>query len=260
MKKHEFLFNDTQRGDLVCCWKRINDRKKAKEFLGDVEILISAWLRENNKPRTTVANQIHHAARLNKNAEQLLKAAADMLDTLGGLPSDVSKILNIHFIYAAYGENYFKQHKEACKADRGLFRVDLARAFVSGLTGKELLQRATEVSKLPPDFLQQLEDMKGWLTPLKQAAYDLHKVTIGAREWQDREPEKNLLFTVALSYIKNISEKFLRQPMAVLSGNLPPIFQKYSLGILGRSSSGSAVTVCQGFANAKPATLPTENR
>ena len=236
MEKDKFKFSNAQRNDLVCCWKRVADREKARIFINEVESHVSLWLEKINSVQdASIAEIIARSARLNMNTRQLLQAASNTLEDLKNLPPNFAAILNIYFIGAEHGEEYFKQYSEAVQVDKNNFRLEFADAVNRGLTGKNLPQRVTEVSKLPPDFLQQLEEIQGWLASLIQASGELHHVTIGSKNWNNKEPEKWLLFTLARTYKKHLGKhpsSCNGTPFKKLAAELSKILPEHNFGAI----------------------------
>lgn len=223
MKKSEFKFTDTQRQGLLKCWKRQGDRLRAKEFLDDVESRIDRWLPETTKPRTSEAKKIAIAKRIQQ-------AATEMLGALNDLPPDVAELLNVVWLRKAYGDGYFQRHSEACEADRKTAPARMVRAgFVRGLTGQEPPEDVTELSKLPPDFLTQVETVMTFLLPLTDAAKEIEEAWRGSKQWQDKDLEKQLMFAAALDYRRHFDKppspangssfrKFAAELSKILSG------------------------------------------
>lgn len=194
MKQPPFRFTDDQRSKLIRCWKRRIDHVSAEKFLNDAEWRISAWLQETKEQRTSAAGQIQHA-------DSLHQAADRLLEELNKLPRDVAKNLNTYFIRAAHGEDWFRQHREACEADRKhSIECAISDGLSGGFAGKEPPPRMTEYSKLPPDLLQTLNITQDWLAALSNAAEEMQNTIKGAKQWQDKELEWSLMFSLAIGY------------------------------------------------------------
>lgn len=200
MKKSEFKFTDTQRQELLRCWKREGDHSKAGNFLTDVEFRIGMWLPKTVEPRKSEAEKIAIAKRVQRAATQMLGALLD-------LSPDVAAFLNVMWLHEAYGAEYFQRHSAACEAAEKLSAEKAYRVgFIRGLTDKEPPEVPTEVSQLPPDFLAQIETVKTWLQHLEAASEQMGKILSGAKKWQDKELEKELLFAVALDYQRHFGK------------------------------------------------------
>lgn len=194
MKKELFAFTASQRRELLKCWVQKSQKQTVDRFLNDAEFRIECWLRnEARKPHTSAAKTIATLNRLNA-------AAAEMLAALNDLPADVAELLNVGWIHEAYGNKHFQKIHNAYDADRKANVSRMREQLAAAIVGNEPPPIAKEVDKLPPDFLKQLPGVKGWLEPLAHAARDMASMMAEAKQWNRKELEENLIFSLAIGY------------------------------------------------------------
>lgn len=194
MAKDTFKFKPEQRADLLkYCWTRKADKLLAEPFLDSVESCIAAWLPETSTPPTSAHLKIKHAERLHT-------AAAEMRAALEAMPPDVAGLLNIGWLRNRYGEDYFKWHNEACRKDKESQISHLYQVYACGLAGKEMPVRITECSKLPPSMLIQVAPTVDFLRSLEVSASVMARREKGAKQWQNKELEKNLAVSLVFQY------------------------------------------------------------
>ena len=240
MKKPSFKFTDTQRHELLKCWVQHARKKNAAMFLDDAEFRIDIWLENDvTKPHTAEASKIAIAKRINA-------AATEMLAALDDIPSDVAGFLNVVWIDVAYGQYFFQRRSEACKADQETAIDRLFSRTFALLAGKETPPELTEFDKLPPDFLKQLPGVKGWLEPLARAADDMESMLVGAKQWNRKELEKSLIFSLAIGY-----RKCFGKPPSSANGSSFRRFAKELSGVLTGYEFGANIVkeCCEGSAS-----------
>lgn len=194
-----FKLKERQRQALLTCWKRPRDREIAAVFLLDVEVIVSDWLQQLERhPSTGIKEQIAHA-------EDLHKKSISVRDALKDLPGDVAGLLNVIWVRSKYGMEYFRLHSEAYRKDRerNSPRKLMLTSVVRGLAPDgtpDAPPEVSEASKLPPDFIKQAEDVLDFLDVLATASAVMGDMLKGAKQWHNKEPEKRLLYALALSY------------------------------------------------------------
>lgn len=195
MAKEEFKFTPKQRVDLLKAgWKRETDLERAGRFLDGAEICITGWLlKTKTTPPTSTKNKIAYA----KNIHQV---AQEMLEVLEHMPHDVADVLNIGWLKDRYGDNYFRQHSEACRQDTANNLNYLYEVLAHGLAGTDMPTRATELSKLPPNMSKQLPLVIDFLTSLSVSANTMADREKNAKQWQNKDIEKSLALWLALEY------------------------------------------------------------
>lgn len=199
MGKLSFCFEDEQRNRLLSCWKRPRDRETAAAYLLDVEWIVARWLQKQEQhPPTGVKEQITRTGDLCEKAQALLAS-------LECLPQDIAELLNIFWLRQKYGERYFKMHEEAYRKDHEN-NTALRMAVIAGLQGfacgdaPETQTIVSEVSKLPPDFLQQAKVTIDFLRVVESASQKMATSIQGQKNWHNKEVEENLLYSLALLY------------------------------------------------------------
>lgn len=191
----EFQFTEEQRAELLKCWQRRAEREQAAEFLDEAELCISSWLPELQRRPTPVKKKIECA-------ERLQKAAQEMVAALGGMPPDVAALLNVMWLRQKYGDDYFRQHSEACLKDRENQVAGLYKVLAHSIAGKPRPHIVSELDKLPPDFLKSIPAIVGMLKPLEVAAMDMTEGIRAEKNWNPKEHEKRLALSLALGYAR----------------------------------------------------------
>jgi hypothetical protein len=208
MDKAGFKFTEGQRAKLLKCWPRKAEQKQAETFLDFAEGSISRWLPKRLKPGPTpVKEQI-------KKAERIGSAAREMVAALEDMPEDVAGHLNVGWLRRKYGEEYFRQHKEACRNDMGNQKARLYEVLANATAGQPISHRESERDKLPPDLPRMLPAILDTLKPLEDAAFDLANMTRDAKNWQNKELEQNLAISLALEY-----ERIFEKPPSPANGS-----------------------------------------